>query len=206
MKLLFATFLLVLFLLTSCQQAEKIQVENALPNLPSDKVYERPNPFEDLNLPSRVLTDEQIQRAVALGEKSVTERNKIFGMKRARDVSILTPEINLALMIASEGMSPEEIENVARTDQVVFVTTLYGSYDGFQNVVNVAIYLEDGTLVRPFRIYKSESEYEYSQYTNEVSYSANLQAFFKYTALKGKRFTLKITDKTPYNIDFTNEV
>lgn len=204
MKSLFAILLIALLFLTACQQAQTVKVPNALPNVPSDKVYEKPNQLGNANLPPRVLTDEQIRRAVKLGQELVTDTQKIYNMKSAGDIHILTPEINLAFTIANNELSPEEIEEYARKDQVVFVGTAYGGYSGFEEAVNIAIYLEDGTLVRPIRIYRGDSESKYSEYG--TSYFANIQGYFKYTALKGKKFTLKITDKEPYNIDFTNEV
>jgi len=220
MKSLFAILLLALLFLTACQQAQTVKVPNALPNVPSDrtfipsdktfvpsdKVYEKPSQWENSNLPPRVLTDEQIKRAVKLGQESVTDTQKIFKMKEVGDVNIITPEINLAFTVANNELSPEEIERVARTDEVIFIVTLRGSYDGFQEVVNAAIYLEDGTLVRPVRVYRGDSRYYDSNEYDTAYYSSGIQGYFKYTALKGKRFTLKLTNEEPYHIDFTNEV
>jgi len=152
------------------------------------------------------LTDAQIQNALELGQQSITESEILLNkVKYSENISIWTPELNLAAEYSQKQLTPSQIEHLAQLDEITFSAVVEGYSDNFSRIIQSVIEFDDGSILRT--LHKTATDikrYEYRDYGPK--YWTTMGFSYKYTALKGKTFTLKITDKQTTRIDLTNEI
>jgi hypothetical protein len=164
---------------------------------------------EEVKAPPKLLSEEQINSALALGKASAANPSSILSKNRieapsgviGQGMSFLTPQTRLAWEASQKELTPEEVNAIASADEIWFIADTYGNSIDFNIAVNAVITFDNGSMLYPIR--KEGSVSPSAFWPESPAYWAPMVFAFPYSAVKGKQFTFAVTNQASYSLDFS---